>query len=418
MDVNRLEIIQTLLTVGRKLAPWVCLRVSGEYHVPFLWNGQSWHKVKLEDLPQPTPFGHCVWLIAEEDTYFRNRSFPADMVDANSFDEAIALDIQSWSPWGDKSGYFYWSVLDGEQWRVAVWTWDAGKEDSLRSGMVAASGFELTHAMPEQAWHAASLRATDVPALLLRPTKDYLSCILVDEFGLPIRVASVSDAIEGSRFLRSVGDRVATYLLDTEEEQDTESCMNQSVKWVIQDSTPDSVRQHLPSSRVLARARLPGVKDWTDPLVWRRPAMALLALWLFWLAGSSAILWNRSAAVEAELKQVRASAENVLSLRDRVSAMHNRLAVIQTLRERQQRELRFLAALSKKLPLDAYLLSIVNEGDWVNIQGRAKAAATVGAVLEDLPGIDHVAYVGDIRPIPATEQESFHLRLHFSGAGK
>jgi len=120
--------------------------------------------------------------------------------------------------------------------------------------------------------------------------------------------------------------------------------------------------------------------------------------------------------VEAKLQQVRASAEGVISLREQVRGMRSRLGVIHRLRQRQSRELNFLADLSKKLPVDAYLLSVVDEGGWVNIQGRAKNAASIGAALEGLPGINHIAYVGNIRPVLGTERESFNLRLHFSGA--
>jgi len=203
---------------------------------------------------------------------------------------------------------------------------------------------------------------------------------------------------------------------DLEEKGDSLLSSKSETVPFFHDSRPDPAHVKLrpPSGRVLARARLPGVQDWTDPVTWKKPLAAWAILCLLWLAGSSVILWNRSAAVDVELRQARASAENVLSLRDRVRRMKSRLEIIHGLRHRQGRELRFLAALSKRLPSDAWLLSVVDEGRRVNIQGRARNAAAIGALLEGIPGIDHVTYLGDIRPDPASKQETFYLRLHFA----
>jgi len=247
--VNKMEMIKRLSSLMRTLMPWVCLRMSGESPVPSLWDGHAWQQVRLDDLPQTTPFGHYVWLIADENTCFRNRCFPADMIDSDSLDEAVALDIQSWSPWGVTSGYFHWPVRDGEHWRVAIWTWDADLENTLHDSMLAASDTAVTHVMPELAWYAASAGvAALAPALLLQPVQDRLACIFVDKSGIPNRVALVSGAAEGHRFRRSIGspsDGIRTFLLEGDESEenvsDIESCMNQRVKWVIQESMPDSV---------------------------------------------------------------------------------------------------------------------------------------------------------------------------------
>jgi len=435
-------------SLWRTLAPWVCLHMSGEHLAISIWNGHGWEAVALSDVPQPGLFGRYVWRIAAEHTCFRHRSFPADVIDASDLDEAVALDLRTWSPWGGGSAYFYWPTRDGDVWQVAVWAWDAVKEETLRTQVLAGSGLTLTHAIPEQAWRAAAVELASVPALLIWSVGEKLSCIGLNERGFPTRIATIGNAAEGARFRRSLGgdaERVAALLLSDDETESnatesnaTESnatgadgtdisvesgvdlCIEQRMKWVMHDSRPDPIRvqQHLPAGRVLSQARLPGVRDWADPAAWKRPLAALAMLWLLWLGGSSVILWDRNTAVDAQLQQVRASASGALSLRDRVQHIKKKLEIIYGLHHRQARELRFLASLSRSLPADAWLSSVADEGESVNIQGKAKNAAAIGALLEHIHGIDHVAYLGDIRSDPVSKRELFYLRLHFSEAAE
>jgi len=391
----------------RDVMPQAAVFIQDGHICASVWDGAQWQQE--DTLPAATLLGNTILLKPESETSFRLRSFTVDLPGKDALAEAVELDAEVWSPYPSGGGRYYWPIRHGEQWQVAVWTW----QDNTTTVTAPA---RITHILPESAWRIATLRGC-LPkaekALVIWPSQDGFVYAWVDEFGMPCQIAAVSSQEDAIRFWRALGSQPTEtsrlFLLDEADPQ--------SLPW-LPDIHIETVSMKLPAASVLRRARLAGVQDWTDPIAWKKPLLALVLLALIWQAGTSAIVWKRSAMVEADLQRLHTSAEAVLARRDHVQSMQGILATIYRLRQRQGRELRFLAGLSQALPQDAWLLSVEDTGESVNLQGRARNAATIGALLERIPDIDHAAYLGDIRPDPVSKFESFYVRLHFHQTGE
>jgi len=382
----------------------VCLKASeGELQISE-WVKGKWEPTTRIKLPKG---GSRLWLVSEQNTQFQYREYPADVVGSSGLEEAVLLDLEAWSPWGRLSGYFFFSKKEKNQWQVAVWVWDQTQE---RRSQEVASNITITHVMPEQAFQVLSCPITEGGALLLRTEKNNNHCILINEQGVPTQQTVITTAAEGVRFKRSIGRVIGSL--------NTVFTINgdEPLPAWLPEIEQKRLQLRPPKGKALSQARLDGSYESYDPFKWKKPVIALLVLWLIYLLGQSFILWSRTSEVESKLQEERVLGKDLLVLRDKVRVMHTQIKHNAYLRQRQSREMILLAQLTQRLPLDAWLLSVVIDNKWASIQGKALDAASIGAALEGLAGIDHIAYEGEIKLDPATQRQAFHIKLHFSGS--
>jgi len=166
-----------------------------------------------------------------------------------------------------------------------------------------------------------------------------------------------------------------------------------------------------PRLALLSRARLEGVRDWSDPFTWRRPATALCALLLIWVLADATVLIQRGGQLERTLAAAEQSAHDVLQQRDKVDRLHVRLQRFSALRQAQQRPERFLAALSRAIPDDIWLDIVQMDRTWIDINGRGKNVARLIVLLEKMGGVKQAILLNDIQPNARTGLEVFQLRL-------
>jgi len=388
--------------IWRKVAPQAAVFQAGEEIDLFVWNGTIWQAV--ETLPEPTLLGKTILLVPEQECVFRQRSYPADLQGKDALFEAITLDAETWSPWGKGSQLYYWPAFDGGQWRVGVWAWNGqAKMERLPDDVC------VTHMFPYTAWRIASLNELNEPTLAIWSNECGFDYAYVDR-GAPLFFASIVDKADALRFWHSLGARAANIVRVALLVDETASAR----PWVP-DLPCAAIEYKALSAALLKQAALPGIQEWTDPFVWRKPLLLLLLLCLMWQGGSSAILWQRQSDVQSKLDIMRVKAEDVLALRSRVNHMHDSLEQIGRLRLQQSLPLRLLGEIADKLPSDAWLVSIAYENARIDIRGWASKAATVGPLLENIGDINHVAYLEDIRQDADQQRESFYLRLHLTG---
>lgn len=398
---------KTRLAWRRLVAPWFCLRWDGHGCGVARLSSQGWVASQWDTLPANAPLAKTVWLVASERTHFRSRSFPATLIDRKDLPEALMLDIETWSPWGRNSGHFAWPVREGEHWRVAVWVWDQKTE---QDGQLAArdQGARITHVMPEQAWTVACFAPQPAPALFVLSESRSACFVVTDARGVPHAQAPVADAAAARRFWRSLGPLASavTGIINAAGEE-------ASPPWL-----PELPRHGQPAGKpraaALAGARIAGVHDWADLQAWRKPLVAGALLLLVWMTGDTLVLLKQEAVVEAALDQARQSAHQVLREREQLQALKARLGAMYDLRRRQGRSLRLLADLTTHLPEQAWLLYVKDDGEAAEIRGKGKNAEHLGAQLEAMPSIAHVAYLADLRPEPASDLEIFQLRLTYA----
>lgn len=398
--------------LNQRLAPTVrLLHCKGGIEAS-VWAGNKWRELDENERnpAQGRALGRTVLLVPEDKTCFRLREFPGEVLSRSELSEAVALDVESWSPWGAGSGRYYWAVREEDTWRVAIWAWDAAALNNHGANEASIlQQWHVTHIVPESAWRLASLSIAGTSWLAIWPSSGGFTYAWVGRHRMLPKLAIVQNRAEAQRFWRSLGpantDITACYLLD--------AVSSQAPPW-LPETPVREVASGLPPASLLRQARIDDARDWENPAAWRYHLIGLAVCSVMWLGAPSLVLWQRGSQVDAALQQTRASAEAVINLRDQVRRMRSQQLAFTQLQRRQQRELLFLASLSEKLPDDAWLVSLTDDGQQVDIRGKAKDAAAIGAILLKVDGVDHVSYLGDIRPDPANGYENFSLRLHFT----
>jgi len=343
-------------------------------------------------------------LLPDAQCLFRYRQFPTSLVTSSDLQEAIALDLEQWLPADNREemSWLYLSEQQGDSWQVAVWSWS----NKLSEGLLAAlpATISCTHILPAMAWYAMQHRSEE-PSLLLSNSHGATSYALVAPSGIPQAIAWPSDHTAAQRFWRGLG-------VDTNKVNHAWWCNTPDpASWIPQRLAAAPLVTASARNHLLQRARLPGVRDWSDPASWRRPITVLLALLALWILADAAVLMQRSNQVDQALTSARQAAHQVLQQRDQVEQSQQQLQRIAHLRQLQQRPEQLLAALSQTIPHDIWLDVVQLDRGWIDMNGRGKEVARLLVLLETIPSIKRVILLNDIRPDAHTGLEQFQLRL-------
>ncbi len=406
-------------TLRSKLIEWIplvcvfpaqafALRREGSPYRHFSAGG--WVTTNEADLPAHTPFSHTVLLVEDRHCSFQRRDFPTELISADALDEAIELDFEQWVPFSctgqDKVNinWFACSERHGDAWHVAVWVWPERVSEQLLSTLH--TQLSCTHLMPETAWHVALARVSE-PTLLIVAVGDSQAFIMLDRHGLPVNLSYPASADEASRFWRSqgiAGNGAGTAL-----------CFDPDVEpvWLPSDYQLQYTEPGLPRYSILSRARRPGVRDWSDPLSWKKSLAAMAVLVVVWMASYAVMLNLRSSTVDDLAEQTQGQVQDVLQARENIERMQGKLNIIHNLQLRQTMPLKQLAALAAVLPEDIWIEMFRMKGEWVDLRGRGHDVSRLLVLLENIEGVTNVELLNDIRPDIKTGLEQFQLRLFF-----
>ncbi|MBN4073528.1 PilN domain-containing protein [Mariprofundus ferrooxydans] len=384
---------------------WLLMRPQEQSLAFSLYDSGGWKAVDAADLPESSRFSRHVLLLPDDRCAFRNRDFPFDLLSAAELDEAVALDMELWNPFNEPCDSLYFVQKTDAAWRVAVWLWPKKLTEALMAMLPAQ--LACTHVLPQMAWFSACLRVAS-SALLIQTTQAQQFYALVSADGVPLAMADVRGEAEARRYCRSVCTEVNDDSIFIVGEQAPFYCAAQA----------QPLPQGLPRMELLARGRLPGVMDWTDPVAWKRPLLSLLMMALLWLAGDAAVLTLRADAIHADLADAKAAASQVLDERDKVASMQNRLLHIHAFQRQQLMPEQLISRLGEVIPKDIWLNMIQMKGRSVDLSGKGKDVARLAVLLESIEGVEKVFLVGDIRPDARSALEIFQLRLQLAGGEK
>jgi len=258
--------------------------------------------------------------------------------------------------------------------------------------------------MPVSAWHVALARVSE-PTLLIVPAENSPAFVMLDEHGLPVKLSYPASADEARRFWRSAGNEVKTAL-----------CFKPDIEpvWLPSDCQLQYITPGLPRYSVLSQARRPGVRDWSDPLSWKKPMAAIAVLALVWMLSYAVMLNLRSDAVDNLAEQTRKQVQEVLLARENIERTQNQLNIIHKLQLRQTMPLKQLAAFAAVLPEDIWIEMFRMKGEWVDLRGRGHDVSRLLVLLENIEGVKNVELLNDIRPDIKTGLEQFQLRVFFA----
>jgi len=398
-----------------KLIEWIPLVcISPSRHGSFKYShfgGAGWKQVDEVDLPAHTPLSHTVLLLEDHHCSFQRRSFPTELISAEGLDEAIELDFEQWVPFfragqdNVKNNWFACSERHGDSWEVAVWVWPEQVSEQLLANLP--DQLSCTHLMPESAWQVALVRVSE-PTLLIVALEDSQSFVMLDTHGFPASLSYPASADEAGRFWRSQGAAGC--------DVKTAICFDPDAEpvWLPPDCQFQYVEPGLPRYSMLSRARRPGVRDWSDPLSWKKPLAAMLVLVLVWMMSYAVMLNLRSDSIDELAAQTRQQVQEVLQAREQVEGMKVRLDLIHNLQLRQAMPLKQLAALAAVLPDDIWIEMFRMQGNWVDLRGKGHDVARLLVLLEKIEGVTTVELLNDIRPDSKTGLEQFQLRLFLS----
>ena len=382
-----------------------CIRIveiAGELCYQQL-DGNGWQLMNPELLSERSPLSKVVLLLADEKCCFRCIEFPVDMVSDKDLEEAIALDVAMWSPFEPDSSMFSFHERVDNHWKVAVWVWSKQEENRLVQRIP--DRVQCTHMMPVMAWYSASIQEnSDVLLVNMLDSEQQGICALVSPSGVPKVLSHIANEREAKRFWRSLGDKqmlVEQCFLSGESE----------CSWFSDVVRVRKLKALLPRFSLLNRARLKGVKDWTEPLYWRKPMLAMLSLILVWACADAAVLVHRTEKVHSILAHAEKKALDVLEYRDQVDGMQLRLQKYVYLRALQHEPEWLLGVLTKAIPQDIWLNVLQSGQNWVDIHGQGKDVVRLIVLLENIEGVEKVMMLSDIRPDMRTGLESFQLRL-------
>jgi len=406
MSVDNIEKNGLLKYLERLKYRWLsCMRITeiGEDLCYQQLHVDGWQSVEPDSLLEHSPSSKVVLLLADEKCSFRYLEFPVDMVAAKDLDEAIALDVAMWSPFGSDSSLLSFSERVDSHWKVAVWVWPKQEENRLLQRI--ADGVQCTHIMPAMAWYIVSVQAkSDVLLVNILESDKQGIYALVSPAGVPKVLSQITSEHEAMRFWRSLGDRQTLI-------GEGFLCGESESGWLSDVVNMRKLKPRLPRFALLNRARLKGVEDWADPLYWRKPMLAILSLILVWTFTDAGVLAHRTEKVRTMLSHAERQASDVLKYRDQVDSMQSRLQKYASLRVLQHEPEWLLGALSKTIPEDIWLNILQSGQGWVDIHGQGKDVVRLIVLLEGIDGIEKVTMLSDIRPDARTGLESFQLRL-------
>jgi len=371
------------------------------------WSPSGWQLADLDVPPRKTLFQRCVWLIPEESTCFQVRYFPSELVGFNELEEAVLLDVQTWSPWEQDVACFYWSRLNGSHWQVAVWIWNKHKEDNrgIQAFKNTDHSMVTKHVMAEQAWNIACANQIKQGDVLTWRSNLGKTCVAMSEYAMPAQLKQVRNNVDENIFFRGV--------YSTTKNSHRIYELNIGLESIPTDENIMLLESKLPSVYLMNTGKLPSIGSKVDPWTWKKYILIGLGYCFLWLLGSSLILWHKNIDITQSLHQVKVKSESMLHLRGNLDNMQQQLDAIKALRKNQVKPINFFNTLSVKLPKDTWLDNIMYDDHEVRITGKSKNATALGAILESISNVEYVEYIGSIQTDAQTKEERFGLRLFF-----
>lgn len=363
----------------------------------------SWEPV-AEISESQSAFSQRILLVPDEMTLFRLRHFPTDTVTKQILSEAVELDLARWSPWQEGFDFYYWPKRNGDTWNVAVWVWQKSSLSSLKQNL----DFSPTHIVPKRAWKLATLNiGQDTFVHIDTVSGSSLSYAHVVQDFSSLQIVDVVDKIGAQRFWKGLNQQSGELPVFVDENVNLEALSEAEL------SNASVVRQCSPQATMLSTARQSGVSDWSDPFVWAKPVAAYMCLYIVWLLASGLVLLKQGKELSSYVAETSSSSIEVLDRRANVERVDAVLEEVRLIRKQQIVLESTLAALSLALPKNAWLdhIEYSNDAGWLDITGKSDQSASLAAVLEDMPEVQHAVFLNDIRKDRNTGLESFKIRL-------
>ncbi len=360
-----------------------------------------WQTVAAEDIPAPGSLARIILLIPDSEAVFRQQTFSTDLVAEKNLEEAISLNIESWSPYGADCFQMSMIAKNSGQWIVSVWLWKKSAQERLLNILPEQ---KYTHIMPEMAWHCACLKNNE-PTVLIAETTEKPGYAHIAEDGLPKQIAWPENQREVSRFWRSVGqaDGQIKQITLTDQDLPTQG-LPDNIEHIVLDNPKAR-------SKWLKRAQCKGVNDWFNPVNWVKPALAVLTLAIVWAAVDAALITNKNQRLTELINQSKQSNHSVIAQQEKIDASLLHLTHFAALKQRQQQAENILAELSQRIPKDIWLETIQLDQHWLDIRGRGKDVIRLLALLETVSNTEDIVLLNDVRPDARTGDEQFQIRI-------
>jgi len=380
----------------------MCYNGSDSFSYQLL-SDDGWLNLSQDDVPDMTLFSQYCLLINDLDCIFRFREYPLDMIALGDLDEAIVLDLDQWVPF--EEGYHRLSFVERgrDSWQVAIWCWPKHLEKSLLEKLPQHVG--CTHVLPEMAWNAACVRDLE-PTVLVTSLHGCDGYAFLSAKGVPQDIAYCRDNLEVKRFLRGLGSRYEGVKKIFLAPQDETNLLSE-----VECQRP--LPFLMPRLPMLSRARRKGIKDWTDPMSWKKVMVALVSLVLLWIFADVAELTHQSSMLAGELKRAKVASQQVLDQRNQVRNLHDKLSSFVALKKAQYAPEYLLDQLTLKIPDDIWLNSIRMKDGQVDLSGQGKDVARLIVLMEAIDVVEHASFLSELRPYASSEEglEAFQLRL-------
>lgn len=367
--------------------------------------GGQWVDIALKDTPKLNVLSRAVLLIPDNKTVFRQQKFSTDLLLKKDLQEAIELDIDSWSPYETNSPRFSITQKKKDQWTIATWVWQKNTEDQLALQLPKQ---QLTHIMPEIAWHCARV-TNGIPTLLVTQIDQQLTYAYLDKEGVPQHIASPKNDAEGSRFWRSLGEKSSAIKTVTQAYPITIPFFGLS-----QDLKRLDLTTAKPRSNWLKQAQHKGFNDWFNPSNWLAPALAIFSLFIIWLSVDAFLIYKKNQEISEIISQSKQNYQKVIAQQEAIEQSRTILSHYAHLRQKQQQIEQILADLSTRIPNDIWLESIHLDQQWLDIKGRGKDVIRLMTLLETLQNAEDIVLLNDVRTDRRTQDEQFQIRLILS----
>ncbi len=371
---------------------------------------QQWQTIELADIPPRHPLSRIILLIPNSKTVFRQQQFSIDLVAEKDLQEAVNLNIESWSPYPKNSPYFSITKKNKGHWHVAIWIWKQSDQDLFTSKQPT---LEYTHIMPELAWHCARVTGNESTVLVTQTDQNPPIYIYLDEDTIPKYLSQPKNTAEASRFWRGLGVDASKikriFLSDQQITKDLSGLPSQLEKVVL--------KKPLARANWLRRAQIKGRHDWINPSNWIIPICLLLSLVIVWAVTDALLIKQRNKQIDHLISQTKQNYQKVINQQEKIEQSLIQLTHYAKRKEQQQQIERILAELSTRIPNDIWLDSIQLESRWLDIRGRGKDVVRLLALLESLENAHDIVLLNDIRTDRQTGDEQFQIRLILTKAG-
>ena len=363
----------------------------------------TWQAVATEELLAPVALARIILLIPENEVVFRAQTFSTDLVSENNLEEAIGLNIESWSPYGADCCHMSIITKNQEHWAASVWLWKKTAQEWLLNILPEQ---KYTHIMPEMAWHCACITKKEATVLIVK-SADKLGYAYIAENGLPKQILWPENDQEVSRFWRGIGqagEQIKQITLADKDLLEVALGLPENIERVVLD-------KQKARSKWLKRAQCEGVNDWFNPINWVKPVIVILSLAITWAAVDAALIVNKNQQLTELTSQSKQSNHSVIAQQEKIDASLIQLTHFAALKQQQQQAENILAELSQRIPKDIWLESIQLDQHWLDIRGRGKDVIRLLALLETVSNTEDIVLLNDVRPDARTGDEQFQVRI-------